>query len=178
MGTQKYLHPKESKMNAIDEELGQMSYPEILRLANNLPGADDQDQARQQRFNLFNRWKNARIAAHSWVGDLVSDPNYPYGLNAHSHGVQETLDHPDFQIVLNVNPGTIDAIFSDLVARVKEGQKFEPGIEYGEIISNYNITFIEVEEGHRKVLRVIFPDKAGNLDKGTNELSDQYELVE
>jgi len=164
--------------NITDEELGEMNYPELMHYAQTLPACDDPEVFRQQRFSLLARWQAQRILLHNWVGDFVSDPRYPYGLNAHTHGITETLNHPDFQVVLNVNPGTIEHFFNLLVERIKAGEKFEAGKEYDGLVQGMKLTFIEVLEQDRTVLRLIFPDENGELSRETNELADQYAEIE
>ena len=99
---------------------------------------------------------------------LVSDDDYE-SIDAHTHGLFENYNHLDFQIVLNLHPNIISEIFHNIVDLVKVGERFHDGQEMYGIIQNFKIKLFEVTESGRKVLRIILPDKQGNLDKDTIE---------
>ena len=52
-----------------------------------------------------------------------------------------------------------------LADMVKEGRRFNAGDKVDEVIQNFSITFIVVYECGRELLRLILPDKNGNLSK-------------
>jgi len=102
---------------------------------------------------------------YGWVAHFVFDPEYPLGMNYHTHGVPESFNHPDFQVCLPLQNEVVHSIVSTLVDRVKAGESFKAGQKVSEVIGNdMLVTFKEAEECGRPVLRVIFPDKSGSLE--------------
>lgn len=126
-----------------------------------------EDASLDDRMVLMRRWQAARIREYGWVGDFVmGDPNMPYGIDAHTHGLLETHNHPDLQIVARLQPGLSNQLLVNCVDKIKEGVKFEPGVEYEGIVGGgYRVTFAVATEGDREVLRLIVPGKDGKLTK-------------
>lgn len=106
---------------------------------------------------------------------LVADNEYQE-INAHTHGLAENYNHVDFQIVLNLHPQVISSIFHNICDLVKSGEKFHDGQSVPGIIKNFNVKLFETTESNRKVLRIILPDKKGNLDEDAMEelYAEQY----
>jgi hypothetical protein len=89
-------------------------------------------------------------------------------VNYHTHGLPEHYAHPDFQLVLPLDSKTLHALAAKLVDRVKKGERFAPGVRVSGITAKYDVLLIDASETktiRRKVLRVIIPDKNGNVDK-------------
>jgi hypothetical protein len=163
----------ESFTMTTDDELFKMTYQEAI---DTLPGCDDETIATQARFQLIKRWQQVRKDKLGWIGDYIFGcDDMPYGINAHTHGLAENFDHLDLQVVLDINDRMINNIFTTCADRIKEGETFEPGVPYAGVLRGYMVTFAKAKEDDREVLRVILPDKDGNLDKETNVLQDQYE---
>lgn len=133
-----------------------------------------EDATMEDRVALMRRWQAARIKEFGWVGDFVAeDPTMPYGLNAHTHGLAETHQHPDLQVVFNLPPGLIQQLLTNAIDKIKEGVTLEPGVEYDGIISHgYKVTFVVATEGDREVLRMIVPGKDGKLSE--DEIDPDY----
>lgn len=94
--------------------------------------------------------------------------NSPSGVNIHTHGIPESLGHPDFQITVLLDPEIASGIFHNLYKRLKAGRTFEAGDVASNILGGgMKITFIEVMECDRPVLRVILPDPDGNIRRST-----------
>lgn len=107
----------------------------------------------------------AKIAEYGWVSHVVDqDPDVPTGFNAHTHGFSETLQHPDFQIVLRVPPRICHDIFAGLFLRVQQGDRFQAGRRYDRVIQGYEVLLLKAQESGREVLRIILPDPNGCLD--------------
>lgn len=114
-----------------------------------------------------------------WYAHFVpNDPDYPYGVNYHTHGFEESFGHLDMQICLPIHPNMAHGILSIAVEKIKAGFKFEHGEKYEDLIEakdpslKYEVLMLEAEECDRKVLRLIMPDKAGKFD---GELAAQME---
>ena len=97
----------------------------------------------------------------------VSDADEcPYGVNFHTHGVKENFGHLDFEVVFPMEFEMCHYIFFKIIEIIVAGQKFEANHTYPDVLgNNYNLKFIESQEGDRPVLRLIFPGKDGNLDE-------------
>lgn len=92
--------------------------------------------------------------------------------NYHTHGIEQTLGHPDLQMVLPLDPHLLHSIAHGIVDEIRKGRRFAHGDIVGQIIKRYNVRFVEAREGDRTVLRVIFPDAEGHLL--LNELTGMY----
>jgi len=119
------------------------------------------------------RMKDA-MKEYGWIVHLVQpDDEYPYGVNYHTHGLPETYNHPDLQIVLSLDPMTAHKIICTAVDKIKNGARFDEGEAYDNILANYKVKFILVRETDRQVLRMILPDKEGRLD--ILDIDEQYQ---
>jgi hypothetical protein len=103
---------------------------------------------------------------YKWIAHLViDDPEKPFGVNAHTHGLEENFDHLDLQICCAMPPETLHSILVGAVEdHIKKGGKFVSGKRYPKIIAKYDVMFLDAEECERKVLRMIFPDVNGGFD--------------
>lgn len=162
-------------MELTDKELARMSiYEAIARL----PGCDDSNKVKDQRLQLYERWKNAHININGWVVDLVGGhDDMPFGMDLHTHGLLENYNHPDLQLVLPLDRKLMNSIIRTCVDMVKDGTKFEPGKPYSKIVKGMDVGFAEAVEDDRMVLRLIFPDKNGNWSRDTiaGDLVKQFE---
>lgn len=106
----------------------------------------------------------------SWIGHYVmDDPSSPTGVNYHTHGF---LNHPDIQIVLPIKQSSCAYLAGRVHERIVAGEKFKEGDVVSGISKNFNVTFIEVREMNRMVLRLILPAPNGALS--IQELVDQH----
>lgn len=83
----------------------------------------------------------------------------------HTHGLEVTKKHMDFQIVLPISQITAVGIFENIVKLIDKGQIFKDMdiITEGIIQQGYPIKLMEVTQGDRKVLRVLICDGKGIL---------------
>ena len=110
------------------------------------------------------QWQTDMIAKHGFYIHYTPGENLSL-CNFHTHGILENLLHPDFQIVVPISPKAAYNIIWTLVDMVKEGHRFNAGDKVDKVIQNFPITFIVAEECERELLRLILPDKKGNLSK-------------
>ncbi len=112
------------------------------------------------------RKQKKSLKKYGWYSHYIKDDSdCPYDVNYHTHGVKNNFDHPDFQIVFPIDVQISHNILFDIIDRVKKGKKFKVGVSYkGILTNNYKLKFIKAQESERDVLRLIFPDEAGNLD--------------
>jgi hypothetical protein len=103
--------------------------------------------------------------------------------NYHTHGVYESFNHCDFQIVLPIDYRLAHKLFGDLIMKVKEGTKFVYNHRYSEIIKNFDVLFILRKENslnERAIKRLILPDAQGNLEqeKMAEPYNHQFDKIE
>lgn len=112
-----------------------------------------------------------------------------YLANAHTHGLPESAGHPDFQIVLAMDPRTISGLFAELAERIrKENAVYGEGVHTGlvrwsdpvrQLRDPMRCRMVLVNEapasrGGAKVLRILLPDVEGRLP-GEPECDPIYE---
>jgi hypothetical protein len=113
------------------------------------------------------------IEKHGWYAHYVfDDPTYPFSVNCHTHGLPQKYNHSDLQMCLPLSGETAHAIFWEVVTEIQKGKKFKAGDKTFEIIKDYPVTFIDAVELDRKVLRIIFPDPAGHIEK--DDMDEKY----
>lgn len=128
------------------------------------------EQAIEQR----RQWENQMLQEYGWFVHYVGhDPDVPYNFNAHTHGLLEGYGHLDLQVVFPLREDTCHSILATLAERIKAGEKFHHGQRVEKVIgNNLQILLHEAIETGRPVLRIILPDKEGNLD--ANTLTDVF----
>jgi hypothetical protein len=110
-------------------------------------------------------WEKDKMETIGWFIHCVDgDNSVPYEFNCHTHGLMKTYNHPDLQIVLRLNPAIAQNILSSFVEQIKSGTQFQHGSLVNHIIRNFNVLLINAVEDGRNVLRIILPDKEGNLE--------------
>ena len=135
--------------------------------------------SREEAAARIRGWGTDMLAKHGWFVHFVQDdPESPTRFNCHTHGLVEKDGHPDFQIVFPLPPPTLHGILSAIVERVKAGERFKAGQTVERVVGNgYEIKLVAAEEGGRAILRLIIPDRDGNLDVESlgGVFRDQYE---
>lgn len=113
--------------------------------------------------------EQAFLDSHGWYSHFVfSDGATRRWVNYHTHGLPEHYGHLDFQFVLPIDADILHALATKLVDRVKEGERFVSGMRVRGLTEKHEVLLIQTIETRnirRSVLRVILPDKAGNLDQ-------------
>jgi len=102
------------------------------------------------------------METYGWYAHIIGNPDGT--LNYHTHGL-EGYDHLDLQVVLPLRSQLIHEIIAGIVTRIQDGEKFEEDTDYEGVIKNFKIRFLLAVENSRNVLRLIFPDAEGNLDR-------------
>lgn len=97
---------------------------------------------------------------------IIKDPNHPFGINFHTHGLPESFNHKNLQICFPIDESTAYDIIHNIVNNIREKRSiYYPGKIVSNIIDPFDITFISVKENDEDILRVIFPDEKGCLIK-------------
>lgn len=109
------------------------------------------------------------LKQHGWYTHFVFGDINNKTINVHTHGL-ENFQHENFQIVLNLPQAVCQNILKNFVDRVKDGEKFKSDDVVENIIkSPYKVRLTTAVESGRNVLRIILPDKDGNLSQETQE---------
>lgn len=110
--------------------------------------------------------EDEQMKLHGWIAHAVmDDTSLPLGFNYHTHGLNETFGHLDFQIVAPVDLKIAHSIVNILIKKIKDGEKFKDGDRVSDVIKKYDLIMMLAEECDRPVLRIILPDQDGNLLK-------------
>jgi hypothetical protein len=107
--------------------------------------------------------------AHGWYSHFILPENTAQRwVNYHTHGLPEHYGHLDFQFVLPIDPNILHALATKLVDRVTRGERFAAGMRVSGVMEDYDVFLMKTAEtrrDNRVVLRVILPDRNGNIDK-------------
>lgn len=84
----------------------------------------------------------ADITEYGWhCVKIVPRPgDDPHPLWAFSFGLFSTFQHPEV-VIFGDDTDSMHAILNEMVEQVRDGQAFEPGREYGDILEKYPCTF-------------------------------------
>jgi len=106
------------------------------------------------------------MGKHGWYAHCVPSNDFtPYGFNYHTHGLERSFGHTNIQVVIPIKFEIAHAIVTDIVTEIKNGKKFEPNVDYADIVANgYMVRFIEARECGRPVLRLLVPDPNGKYE--------------
>lgn len=119
------------------------------------------------------KWQAEASKKFGWYAHFVCDMDNGLS-NMHTHGLTEKYGHPDLQIVVPLSPECGHGIFWNVVRRIEVGEKFEPGTRYDGILQNMKVMFTPARECGRALLRIVLPDKHGNLTE--EEMEDHWKL--
>ena len=123
---------------------------------------------------LRNR-QNELIAKNGYLIHLVTDdPDCPYKVNAHTHGLWENYQHLDVQICLSLPMGVLNRVMSIVADKIKQGERFVPENRYMGIIETFPVMFVFAYESDRVVLRMLLPNATGSF---MGELQEQAEAT-
>lgn len=119
----------------------------------------------------INLWVEEMVKRHGWYihFDILAI-DYPYFVNIHTHGLS-MFKHLDLQICFPVTREDAYTILLTVAEKIRGGLKFRPAIKYSGILHGHHVEFAEAKEDGRVVLRIILPDKNGDL---RNELKGQW----
>jgi hypothetical protein len=108
-----------------------------------------------------------------YVHFVPGDKNFPYDMNVHTHGVEETFKHPDIQICAGLPSAIALSILTTAVEDyIRKGKEFKAGKFYDGLIKpapdlegvlKMEVLFLEATENGRPVLRMILPGKLGEF---------------
>lgn len=110
--------------------------------------------------NEINSWAEEMMEKHGWYMHAVPAEDGIHA-NYHTHGLDETYNHPDLQVTLPLNHEVAHKIICTAVDMIEDGVVFKDGMMYNDIIITFPVEFRKFREMDREVLRIIFPDSNG-----------------
>lgn len=125
-----------------------------------------QKKRREKQLELINKQEQEMLNLYGWYVHYVTDFKElrDKGMaNIHTHGVSETFNHLDIQVVLPLSPEIIHPVLVKVVERIQMGETFEEHTHYRDIFFDKNVCFVIREEGGRQVLRMLIPDSNGRF---------------
>src|SRR5580692_7078439 len=91
------------------------------------------EEARAQ----FEQWALEKMKEYGWFAHFVSDDeDSPTRFNTHTHGLPETFQHLDLQIVVPMPAKVAHGILCNIVNRLKEGERYQAGDVLEGILDN------------------------------------------
>ncbi|WCF11554.1 DUF4262 domain-containing protein (plasmid) [Paenibacillus thiaminolyticus] len=114
------------------------------------------------RREMLTEWEKDNIEKYGFYIHIVPGTTQ---CNYHTHGLVESFEHRDLQIVLPIDPQLAGALFHSIVNEIKNGKKFEEGVDYFGLVADPKMptAFKKVKETGRTVLRMLIPDRNGVL---------------
>lgn len=113
----------------------------------------------EKGFVEMHEWEQTMLNKHGYYCHYVEDSSFPYELNAHTHGLEDSFDHPELQIVFPLPMEVVGKIFSVVVSKIKDGHRFEADQDYSHLLKgDIKLRFVEAVDEGKHVLRVIVPD--------------------
>jgi hypothetical protein len=128
--------------------------------------------------SVLAREKEAMEKVGWYAHIIVDDPNTPYHMNYHTHGLQESFEHKDLQVCFPIDPNLIHECVTTLIDKIRTGKTYKANDISFDLMKTRAITFIDAKENDREVLRVVFSDEAGRFkeDEIDDFLKQQYQL--
>jgi hypothetical protein len=106
-----------------------------------------------QSLNKLDIMRKNMIAKYGFCIDAVvcgvEIPDY------HTHGLMESLDHPELQIIYPMPMELACQLIHNAVRLIKQGKRLEPGKLYAEIVEGYDIEMEWAED--QTLIRMIMP---------------------
>lgn len=126
----------------------------------------------QREFEMRRRQVQIReqemLRQHGWTQRFVFPTEEPAPgehplSNSYTIGIEESFNHPNFQIIFPFPPYLTNGIFTTLVERLKEGMTFEHEMVSDQILEGMDVEFMKVTNSRGEYLRVLIPDEKGLL---------------
>lgn len=128
---------------------------------------DTPEERDRAQLNKIEEMHREMMKKYGWYAHFVpGDDSSPTNFNAHTHGFVESWNHPDIQIVIYMPEEQLHSILIRMAELVKSGKKFKPGKKYDDVLETFPVTFAWAQEGGRRLLRMILPDKKKGLARG------------
>ena len=127
--------------------------------------------SKEEAMEQMDQWEDECVEKYGFYVHYVNEGE---SIDVHTHGLAESLNHPDLQILLSLDPQTSHHIINGVVDRIREGESFSDGMVVEGLIKNFPVKFIDAKEGNRDILRIILPDPNGKLD--LDEIDEKYAI--
>lgn len=123
----------------------------------------------------YRQWEAKMMAEYGFIyHTLEDDTTSPTRHNVHTHGLLKRFGHPDLQMIAQIPSEVACYYLETIVRRIKNAEQFKAGDHV--TLNGYACLFVNAIESGRPVLRIIVPDKDGNLerDKMDAVVAEQY----
>ncbi len=123
-------------------------------------------RTRRKRISRWEAQELERVGYYCHInGDYDATPTR---FNAHTHGLGVSFGHADLQIVVPLAPVFVVGFFEAVLRQVRGGRHFQHGDRLPiDILDRHReVLFVDAVEDGRPVLRIIMPDREGNLASG------------
>jgi len=117
-------------------------------------------------------WEMNCMEKYGFYCHFVTNDPAPYD-NFHTHGLDLTYKHLDFQIVVPMDPKCAHNLLCSFADRVKAGERFKVGDRVDKIIAKSDVLLADAMENDRKVLRIVLPDPEWRFP-GDPECDEMY----
>ena len=136
------------------------------------PNSDPECSCCKNGIEETRRMQRECMEKYGWYCHNVAEgAKTPTGFCIHTHGMQESFNHPDLQIILPLQPETAHGVLVSAVNLAKESG-LTPGEKYEKVLKNFSVKAMWAREGDRPVIRIILPDKHNHLEK--EDLDEDY----
>ncbi len=132
----------------------------------------------------FHALEQKNMEEHGFFSHVIPEGNV---INYHTHGLVESRNVMDLQILLGIRAETAHKIIWTIVQMIDEGLKLKDGLEIdlkgweSSTIPNCSclrIKVVKAVETGREVFRVILPDKTGKLERDmAHPFNHQYDDI-
>lgn len=119
------------------------------------------DQKQDDSLAQIAQQHEIQMEQHGFVVHLVLPSEESGWANYHTHGLDISRNHLDFQIVLPIQPETAHAIFWSLTRRIDAGEVFHDNELIDDVIQAYPIKLLKTKEFDREIFRILLPDANG-----------------
>ena len=109
------------------------------------------------------KWEDSMIEQYGFYIHYVPDTENEY-VDCHTHGLTQSFDHPELQIVLSIPAAVVVSIMHDIVDMIRDGRKLEDGDLLDKIIESSPVLLAKMKDKDaQEYFRIVLPDKNWKL---------------
>lgn len=115
-----------------------------------------------RRIRVMREKERELIKQYGWITHYTFETEkreYNGLCNIHTHGLTETQNHLDLQIVIPLPQNIAHGVITQAISLIKAGTSFKDGDSSSEILNGADVYFRKFQENGRDVLRIILPDE-------------------
>jgi hypothetical protein len=114
-----------------------------------------------EQLATMKQWEKEMVTKYGFYIHYVPDRLY---VDCHTHGLRDSLGHPELQIVASI-PGNIAmGIMHNVVDKIREGHELKDQEKLDQIIETFPILIAKMKDREgAEYFRIIFPDADGRF---------------